>query len=176
MTRTLLKYKVPTALFSGALVLVHILWEYFHGGVTSHHLLAREELPAISNWWGLLTIPLLTWATLSRIQGRFKKGGAGSGHADAIVAGGFFGGLVLGLSLALLWEFGLVHYMSYVLLFPLVLALVFPVYRAECLLGFVLGMVYTFGGVLPILIGGVLTLLGLFIQKVLVSGISRVLG
>ncbi len=38
---------------------VFIFREYFNGGVVSHNLLAREDLPAISNWWGLLTVPLL---------------------------------------------------------------------------------------------------------------------
>jgi hypothetical protein len=41
----------------------------------------------------------------------------------------------------------------------LVFAFFFPIYRAECLLGFVLGMTYTFGGVLPIIIGTVLVLI-----------------
>lgn len=33
---------------------LHLGWEYTHGGVTAHHLLNNPELPAISYWWGLL--------------------------------------------------------------------------------------------------------------------------
>jgi hypothetical protein len=29
-----------------------LAWNHFHGGVPSHHILAREDLPEISNWWG----------------------------------------------------------------------------------------------------------------------------
>ncbi len=47
-----------------------LIWQYFHGGVPSHHILNREELPAFSNWWGGILIPLLTWFLLYRIQKR----------------------------------------------------------------------------------------------------------
>ncbi|MGB5190858.1 hypothetical protein [Robiginitalea sp.] len=165
MLVTLLKYKFSASLFFGSLVLIHVLWEYFHGGVTSHHLLASEEMPAISNWWGLLSVPVLTWITLTRIEVRRKNSSLQAGEFSAQVFRGFFGGLLYGLFLAMLWEFGKADYMPYVLLLPLVLALVFPVYRAECLLGFVLGMTHTFGGVLPFLIAPLLLLGGLIIYK-----------
>lgn len=29
-----------------------LIWQHFHGGVPSHHLLHRSDLPAVSNWWG----------------------------------------------------------------------------------------------------------------------------
>ena len=37
----------------------HLTYEHFTGGVRSHHVLNRPDLPAISNWFGLLTLPLL---------------------------------------------------------------------------------------------------------------------
>ena len=39
----------------------HLAWEHTHGGVQSHHFLARPDLPAISNWWGLIILPSLGW-------------------------------------------------------------------------------------------------------------------
>jgi hypothetical protein len=39
------------------LVFVFLLWDYFNGGVPSHHILHQKDLPAISNWWNLLLIP-----------------------------------------------------------------------------------------------------------------------
>ena len=38
-----------------------------------------------------------------------------------------------------------------------VLAVLLRVYRAECLLGFVIGMTFTFGAVLPALIGSIVS-------------------
>lgn len=165
MLKALLKHKFSASLFFGSFVLIHLLWEYFNGGVTTHHLLARADLPGISNWWGLLTIPVLAWITLNRIEVRRKKSSLSTPDFSGQVIRGFFGGLIYGLFLAMLWEFGMEAYMPYALLLPLGLALVFPVYRAECLLGFVLGMTYTFGGVLPLLIGPVLLLGGVIIFK-----------
>jgi hypothetical protein len=47
------------------LMAIHLTWDYFNGGVTVHYILANEDLPGISNWWGLLTVPSLTWISLS---------------------------------------------------------------------------------------------------------------
>ncbi|TVR76333.1 MAG: hypothetical protein EA409_13645 [Saprospirales bacterium] len=50
-----------------------LLWDHFHGGVQSHHILDQEELPAISNWWGGLLLPVLSWILLGRIEKRLSK-------------------------------------------------------------------------------------------------------
>ena len=50
-----------------------LAWNHYHGGVPSHHILHREDLPAISNWWGGLLLPLLTWFLLYRIQKRLMR-------------------------------------------------------------------------------------------------------
>jgi hypothetical protein len=165
MLQKILNHKFVISLIPGVFVLLHILWEYFHGGVTRHHLLAREDLPAISNWWGLLSIPLLSWLTLTLIGKRLRTADRDSAVNFESVIRFFLGGLAHGLVLAVLWEFGKVGYMPFVLWFPLVLALFLPTYRAEWLLGFVLGLAFTFGGVLPIFIGLVLLALSFIIHK-----------
>ena len=48
------------------------LWDYFHGGVPGHHLLKRKDLPEISNWWGLISIPLVTYISLKKIEKRIN--------------------------------------------------------------------------------------------------------
>jgi len=58
-------------------------------------------------------------------------------------------------------------------LFPL--AILVPIYRAECLLGFVIAMTFTFGTILPMLIGSLFVLMGAFIYLVLRPGIVYVL-
>jgi hypothetical protein len=39
------------------------------------------------------------------------------------------------------------------------LALFFPIYRPAYLLGFIVGMIYTFGGILPIVAGGIMAII-----------------
>jgi hypothetical protein len=46
-----------------------------------------------------------------------------------------------------------------------------PVYRPQCLLGFVLGITYTFGAVLPTVIGIFLGLVGLVLHAYLRRGL-----
>ena len=55
----------PMLVFAAAiLAALLIFWEYLNGGVVTHYPLADADNPGTSNWWGLLTFPLLTWAAL----------------------------------------------------------------------------------------------------------------
>jgi len=154
----LLDKKPLLVLGSATLVGAHLLWDHLQGGIPAHNILAREDMPAISNWWGLLTIPLLSWMLITLIQKRITK------HPEQITGAfkGFLAALVYGLIMSLLWKGGMDYIMQYLIWLPLLLAFIWPVYRAEYLLGFVLGMFVTFGGVLPIGIG-VFLMLGSFL-------------
>jgi hypothetical protein len=131
-------------------------WQQLNGGVPSHSFLARKDMPSISNWWGLLTLPLLTWFALGNLQGRLAAGrttrqaallgAAGAAAFGALLAGSY----TLGYAEVPRMQVNLIP----------VLALAFPIYRAEYLLGFVLALSYTFGGVLPLVIGTVFALGG----------------
>ena len=44
----------------------HLGWEALHGGIVTHHLLQRADLPGISNAWGLLVLPALGAWTAGR--------------------------------------------------------------------------------------------------------------
>jgi hypothetical protein len=48
----------------------HLFWEHVNGGVLSHHLLNRSDFPSISNWWGIIILPLLAWFSTTRIRKR----------------------------------------------------------------------------------------------------------
>lgn len=136
-----------------------LIWEHYHGGVPSHSFLARKDMPSISNWWGGLLLPLLTYFSLYRIQKRIE----GTGENNLIPAKQL-------QSIGLLFVLGLTYtgLMSYCfltdksdlngLLFQglFLLALILPIYRVEFLLGFVMGMTYTFGAILPTFIGSFL--------------------
>lgn len=129
-------------------VAAHLVWEASHGGVVSHHLLAQPDLPSISNWWGLLTVPLLGWMA-SRVVTRRV---AAQPAAVSTAALGFAGALLVGLALSSSFALGFEAVTSGVFLAALAAGLVFRTYRAECLFGFVLGLLIVFGGVLPVLV------------------------
>jgi len=133
-----------------------LAWEHFHGGVRSHHILNRADLPAISNGWGMLLLPALAWFLIGRMQRRmtvrFGEKDAPANFPADIVAG-FAGALLFGVLLATSFTTGHENVSSFMFQGVFVLALLLPVYRAECLLGFVLGMTFTFGAILPTAIG-----------------------
>lgn len=136
----------------------HLAWEHFNGGIVSHQLLNRDDLPAISNAWGLVLLPALTWFAIGRVEKRVALHSGGKGTAPKLpltVIIGFLGPLVLGILLSVAFSNDYETMAASLFLGMFVLALLLPVYRAECLLGFVLGMTFTFGAVLPTLIGSV---------------------
>lgn len=126
-------------------------WQHFNGGVPSHHLLADPGLPQLSNWWGLLTLPLLAWFLLGRIERR-RGAAPRAAHGDGAA---FTGALVFGAVLSLLFTAGRHEATGIMAQAVFVIALLYPVHRAACVLGFVLGMTWTFGAVLPMIAAGV---------------------
>lgn len=157
-----------------------LAWNHYHGGVPSHHILHREDLPAISNWWGGLLLPLLTWFLLYRIQKRLMRDNVEkskvSKHLGNILYG-FTGALFFGILLSVFFTFGYSNISGYILSGLFLLALFFPIYRAECMLGFVIGMTFTFGVVLPTAVGIILALVGavlyLYVRPVILYIASR---
>ncbi|MCE2893667.1 MAG: hypothetical protein LW721_04460 [Flammeovirgaceae bacterium] len=153
-------------LFLTALITVAIwsllTWDYYHGGVPSHHLLARNDLPAFSNWWGGLLLPLLTWFLLYRIQKRMGSDNEKKPSPSSIpntILYGFISALLFGIVLSTFFTLGNKDIPFYMMMSLFAAALFFPIYRADCFLGFVIGMTFTFGGVLPIGIGTILALI-----------------
>lgn len=131
--------------------LAHLGWEHTHGGVVAHHILNRADLPAISNWWGALLIPVLTWYLVGHIHRRLSQRGA---NKRAVIAG-FLASLAYGAALALAFTTNQ-EVVTYLFLGLFIVSLLAPAYRAECVLGFVLGMSFTFGAVLPTIIAVVI--------------------
>jgi hypothetical protein len=135
----------------------HLGWEYTHGGVVAHHLLANPDLPAISNWWGLLVVPLLVWFLVGRIQRRAATlVQAGSRERFRTIAQARFGvSLLWGGALALAFTLGHPS-VTWIFFGAFAAALLARAWRAEYVLGFVLGMSFTFGAVLPLLVASVI--------------------
>lgn len=151
-----------------------LVWNYFNGGIPRHHLLADKDLPAISNAWGALVIPLLAWFMTHLIQRRAFDKNAGTADSSEILQAecyGFAGALLFGAVLSAFFMFGYPDICGYMMLGLLASALFFPLYRAGCFLGYVFGMTFTFGAVLPTLIGTLLGLLAFVIYRVIRGGI-----
>ncbi len=162
-TKSILTGKVQFIVTTFIFTLILILREYYSGGVITHYLLAREDLPGFSNWWGLLTVPLLTILTLY-IKSRLTKGKIFKINESQFLTR-LLGGFVFGAMASLLWEFNLEHILRYFILLPIVIAVFKPVHFPEYLLGFVLGMLFSFGGVLPNIIGTVLLIMCFVVNK-----------
>jgi hypothetical protein len=149
------------------------MWDHYHGAVPSHHILARPDLPKISNWWGGVLLPLLTWFLLYRVQKRLSNNSSLKQHELSLptnVLYGFAGAFIFGVLLSTFFTLGSSDIPGYMMSGVFLIALFFPIYRAECLLGYVIGMCYTFGVVLPTIAGSILALIGavlyLFIRPV----------
>ena len=147
-----------------------LLWQYFHGAVPRHHILNRKDLPEISNWWGVLMIPVLTWLLLSKIEKRIHKQESMLPQAknqNIKVGGLFLLGLVFGIALAISFINGYKPFLDNVLYIFLILSLIVPIYFSEFILGFVLGMTYTFGALLPTVFMLIIAGLGFLIYRFL---------
>ncbi len=153
----------------------HLMWEYFHGGVKSHHLLDQASLPAISNWWGLLVLPAMTGLLSGSINKRIALPYSNKVSTSKIpvVIIGFLGSLIFGLLLSTSFTNGYETLTTYLFFGMLLLALLFPVYRGECIVGFVLGMTFTFGAILPTLVGLVIAALSALIHLFIFPGLVR---
>jgi len=136
-------------LFEGS----HLAYEHFSGGVASHHLLNRSDLPAISNWLGLLILPVLGWALGVRVRNQSTQSGLLG--VPLVIWFGFVGSMLYGAGLAVSFQLGASTISSSMFFGLFVLAVLLPIYRAEYILGFVVGMTFTFGGVLPSMVAAV---------------------
>ena len=127
----------------------HLGWEHTHGGIRSHHLLNREDLPTISNAWGLAVLPALGWLAGTTVVRRASL----LPSLGRTALGAFLGSLAAGVALSVAFVAGSESAAGMVFLSVLLTGLVLPTYRAEFLFGFVLGMTFVFGSILPTLFG-----------------------
>ncbi|MCG7537681.1 hypothetical protein [Pseudoalteromonas sp. OOF1S-7] len=129
-----------------------LIWEHFNGGVVTHHLLMRADLPGISNWWGLLILPALVLVTGMHVQARLTA------HAQDETARlkiwhnvqlGFCILLLFSLCQAIVFSLGWHDLAKYMLLGLLITALFVPLHRMEYILGYVLGACLLSGPAMP---------------------------
>lgn len=152
-----------------------LIWEHFHGGVASHHILQQQNLPAISNWWNGLILPALTWFLIGRTEKRIgiqASRGQQTNKLQSQALRLFITGLGLGVLIATSFTNGYSAFLDNVPYIILVLSLIIPIYYAEFILGFILSMTYTFGAILPTVFILILAAIGIltyrFIRPVII--------
>ncbi len=164
---------VLTAIVS-LLVWLHLIWDYLHGGVPTHYLLQSEDLPGISNWWGGITLPLVTFLLLFWIHknlSNVSEHAKANSHQAIIVR--FISALGFGILLSVFFTIGS-SAPGYMMLGAILLSFFVPLYRPEFLLGFILGMSYTFGANLSIIVSFVLVLVFLMAFKLIRFGVLKI--
>ena len=146
--------------FTGLVTLITwsmLIWQYSNDGVPSHHLLHRADLPAVSNWWGGLLLPALSWIMLGRMQKRILKQPSNNVNQYSIrILAGFVCALIYGGILSFSFINGYAQVSSAMFYGILFFALFLKVYREEYLLGFILSMSITIGAILPTLFGAII--------------------
>jgi len=164
--QTLTKIKALIVGIVTFLLFGFLFWEHFHGGVTSHHILHQQDLPSISNWWSGLLLPILTWFLLSRIEKRIDKQSSQTQQLSKYsskIWWMFLTGLVFGVLLSISFVNEYKPFLDNVLYILLVLSFIIPIYYSEFILGFILGMTYTFGAIIPTLFILIMAVIGLFV-------------
>ncbi len=150
------------------LIFGFLFWEHFHGGVTSHYILHQQDLPSVSNWWSGLLLPILTWFLLSRIEKRLNKQSLQTQQTNNPIRKVvliFLIGLVFGVLLSTSFTNEYKPFLDNVLYILIVLCFIIPVFYSEFILGFILGMTYTFGALLPTIFILIIASLGFLIYR-----------
>ena len=151
------------------LVIGWLLWTHFKGGVPSHHILKRKDMPGISNWWSGILLPVLAWVLLGKIKNRIEKQGMLDRQQYKSkmmrVLGLFSVGLLIGIILSVSFTNNYKPFLDNVLYLLFILSFIVPVFFPEFILGFVLGMTYTFGAILPTAFVLILAAIGFLTYK-----------
>jgi len=126
-----------------------LAWGYFHGGIPAHHLFANPDLPSVSNAWGALLIPLITTYLSYRIKKKILEKTSDDRDALRQAIFHFAFAALYAITIALAFTFKFPEVSDYLFRGLLIMAVILPLYRAEYYLGFVLGLTYFFGAVLP---------------------------
>ena len=151
-----------------------LAYQYTHGGVSGPSFLARADMPTISNWWGGLTLPLAGYILTGRVQRRLAAFGAQAAQADTalrVAAAALVGAALYGASMALGFSTGHDEVSSFLFTALPLVGLLFPVFRAEYLLGFIAALSMVFGGVLPLIIASGVAIMSLVLHATIRRGV-----
>ena len=114
-------------------------------------------------------MPTLTWFLLSRIEKRLDKKISHTqqtNNAISTVFWLFLTGLVFGILLSTSFTNEYKPFLDNVLYIIIVLSFIIPVYYSEFILGFILGMTYTFGAIIPTVFILIVAVIGLVAYRI----------
>lgn len=160
------------ALASLVFVAVLLAHEHFNGGVRSHHLLDRRDLPTISNWFGVTVLPLLGWLLGVRMRNQLIS--SDRSRLPKAVGIGLVCSLLYGAVFATSFVVGASTIATGLFLGLFLLAAALPAYRIECIFGFVVGMAFTFGAVLPALVAVVVAAVSVLVPFAFRAAMSAI--
>jgi len=173
MYENLLKPRLYFTLVVIAFVILHLSMEMISGGVQTHYPFQRADLPPLSNWWGLLILPAIAWFTYSFMEKDISDNGVLG--LKKIVIYRLVCAFIFGATLSAAFELGLGEMPLYLLLCAMFAGIFYPIYRFECILGFIMGMLVTFGPVIPTVAGSIVAIIS-FVSFNVVRLIMRRLG
>lgn len=151
---------------------LHLTLEILNGGVNVHYPLMDEDMPAISNWWGLLVLPALAWVGYAFMPGAVS--GTGLWGLQPLVFYRLGAAFLYGAALSAGFEFNLGQTSLYLLLGLFMGGLFYPLYRLELILGLVMGMTYTFGAVIPFVVSSLVALSSLVLHNALSFALRKI--
>lgn len=144
-----------------------LIWQFTHDGVPSHYLFQNPELPELSNWWGGIILPALSWLALSRVEKTLLNLPSEQVvlHVRKVTVH-FIVSLAYGAMLSFAFLYGYSSIAS--VMFPGILffAIFFQVFRAEFVLGFILSMSITFGAVLSLMFGAIIAIAAFIVYSI----------
>lgn len=149
----------------------HIAWDYTHDGIPVHYILHSQDMPGIPNWWGAIVLPFFTYFLLFRISKRLNK--TENKESLKLMCSRLLAGILFAVSISVSFMNG-IDITDYIMGLIFLLAFIFPLYKLEYFLGWVLGSAFSFGAIIPILLGSILCLIFFLIYQ-LVRVIKRVL-
>jgi len=160
-----LKLRILSTSIVTLLVWAHILWDYFHGGIPTHYLFRDDNLPGIPNWLGGIVLPFFTWFLLYRIHKRINNTEisiASKGIRVVIIR--FLLAMTISIMISIFFSFE-IDIIDHIMLVIAIMAFIFPFYKSEYLLGWVVGSTFTFGAMIPMVFGSLLALIFYLVYK-----------
>jgi hypothetical protein len=142
--------------------LAHLTWEHLNGGIRSHRFFESATFPAMHNAWGALLLPMLAWLLSASIAKRAVEASTDSSRLFGLLRSiliGFIAALLYGIALSVSFATGFTNLTAILFFAIFALAALLPVYRNECVLGFIFGMTFTFGPFIPTVFAGLFALL-----------------
>ena len=123
-------------------------------------------------------MPVLTWFLLSRMEKRFDKHSSQTQQTNNFlrkVFGLFLTGLIFGILLSIAFTKEYKPFLDNVLYILIALGFIIPIYNSEFILGFILGMTFTFGAIIPTVFILIMAVIGMVMYKFIRPLILRVM-